>query len=113
MRLLATLVLLGGPVLIADVADATIAPESEAEPQGGCVAFGDPCQSGQRCCDTAGAFGVCHAFGQGSRCTIACPDDPEACPNEGRGCNHQSPPMCRSPRKGGGGKDGKKKKKKK
>jgi hypothetical protein len=108
MRVIASLVLLGGALAVADVAAASIAPldpVAEPVPEAGCIAFGDPCESGQKCCDAAGSFGVCNAFGKGSRCTITCPDDPSACPNEGRGCNHQSPPMCRSPRRGGGGKD--------
>ncbi|MEQ9318569.1 MAG: hypothetical protein RIF41_05395 [Polyangiaceae bacterium] len=107
MRVLAILVLLGGALAIADVAAAShpVDGGDDAAPAGACVAFGESCEPGQKCCDAAGSFGVCNKFGQGSRCTIACPSDPKACPNEGRGCNHQSPPMCRSPRRGGGGQD--------
>lgn len=108
LRVLAVLVLLGSALAVADVAAASNAPLDdpyEPSPTGACIAFGDPCESGQKCCDAAGSFGVCNKFGQGNRCTIACPSDPKACPNEGRGCNHQSPPMCRSPRRGGGGQD--------
>jgi hypothetical protein len=108
-RGLAVLVLAGGALIAADVAaaslraDAPPSPASEAVPSGGCVPFGDPCASGDRCCGAAGSFGVCHGFGRGNRCTITCPSDPADCPNDGRGCNNQSPPVCKTGRRKGNG----------
>jgi hypothetical protein len=70
-------------------------PPQEASPTGACLAFGAACNAGDKCCDAAGGWGICHAFGRGSRCTVTCPSDATTCPNAGRGCNNQSPPVCK------------------
>lgn len=63
---------------------------------GACVAFAESCAMTDVCCDAAGLTGECFAFGMGPRCTIPCPADPADCPNNGAGCNNQTPPYCKT-----------------
>jgi len=56
---------------------------------GGLLPDGDTCVMDDDC-----ESGLCFEFGQGFRCTILCPADPDDCP-AGQGCNNKNPPVCK------------------
>ena len=57
---------------------------------GGLLPFGAPCADDEEC-----ESGLCYPFGNGPRCTIPCPANPDDCPNGGLGCNGMTPSVCK------------------